>query len=94
MNLIHLKYREDFGHDVYLQLFNTGKHFPRLLRKRSLFQFSLSWNDYPSWPYVQITFGNSGIFSFMFWVYKFGFDFDFCSYTWKMYREENNEETT
>ena len=57
----------------------------------SLLQFSISWNDYPSWPYLQITFGSNGVFSILFWVYKFGLDVDILSRTWKWYYEQETE---
>jgi hypothetical protein len=82
MNLIQFKHRQDFGHDWYVQILNTGKHVPKFIRHRSLLQFSVSWNDYPSGPYVQITMGSNGLFGALFWVYKFGCDVDLISRTW------------
>lgn len=84
MKLLRLKYREDFGHDYYTQIF-TGKRW-------TLIQTSVSWNDFPSWPYVQITMGSNGLFGIMFWVYKFGFDLDIMSRTWRWdYAEKLDE---
>ena len=82
MKLLQFKHRFDFGHEFYVQILNTGRHFPKLLKERSLLQLSVSWNESPSWPYMQITSGGAGPFSFMIWVYKFGFDFDILSRTW------------
>jgi hypothetical protein len=45
-------------------------------------QVSLSWNDDPGLPYIQITSGNTGLLGIMLWIYKFGFDLDFMSRTW------------
>ena len=72
--LIQFNTRKDYGIDFYIQFLN--------LKKWSLLQISLSWNDYPSFPYIQITSGNGGLMSFMFWVYRFGLDIDFVSRTW------------
>lgn len=72
--LIHITHRRDFGHDIYVQLLN--------IRKWSLLQFSISWNDDPCFPYLQITSGANGLLGFMFWVYKFGVDFDVISRTY------------
>ena len=66
--------REDFGTEWYLQLFFTDRW--------ALIQTSVSWNEYPSHPYIQISFGNSSLLSVIFWVYKFGFDIGFIERTW------------
>ena len=104
MNLIQFKYREtlikynhreDFGHDWYVQILNTGKHFPKPIRNKSVFQISVSWNDYPSWPYIQIQSGGGTVLSILFWGYKFGIDIDVLSHTWNWdyMREEDGKET-
>ncbi len=67
-------YREDFGHEWYIQLFFTDRW--------ALLQTSISWNDFPSWPYIQIKSGSGDVLSILFWAYKFGFDIDFISRTW------------
>ena len=84
MKLIEFKHRYDFGHDWYLQVLN--------LKKWSLFQLSVSWNDYPGWPYLQVTFGSNGLFSILFWAYKFGLDVDILSRTWNWNYLENVDE--
>lgn len=85
MNLINLKYREDFGHEWYVQILN--------IKGWSLLQGSVSWNDFPGMPYLQITFGSNGFFSILFWIYKFGIDIDIFSRTWKWdYLKELEEE--
>lgn len=88
MKILRLKHRYDFGHDYYVQFFNTGKHWPGLLKNRSLLQFSVSWSDEPSWPYLQIVSGGNSPFGFLFWVHKFGFDLDIMGITWNFYRLE------
>jgi hypothetical protein len=94
MNLIKFKHREDFGHEYYVQILN--------IKRRSLLQFSVSWCDYSSWPYIQITSGGNGLLSILFWAYKFGFDIDVLSRTWswdhlkdpEVDEEENVQQTT
>lgn len=78
-DIIRFNHRQDFGDDWYFQLFNIK------FKKSywSLIQVSVSWNDYPGMPYLQITFGSNGFFSILFWVYKFGLDVDILSRTWK-----------
>jgi len=85
MKLINFKHREDFGHDYYIQVL-TAKDW-------SLLQLSISWNDWPSWPYIQIKSGSGSTFSFMFWAYKFGLDIDILSRSWRWdYRDEQETE--
>ena len=82
MSLIKFKHREDFGHEYYVQILNTGKHVPKWFRDKSVLQVSVSWNDHPSWPYIQITSGSGTFLGVLFWGYKFGFDIDLLSRTW------------
>ena len=85
MKLINLKYREDFGHEHYVQILNV--------KNWSLLQVSVSWNDYPGWPYLQVTSGSSGLLGVLFWVYKFGLDIDILSRTWRWdYLKKEDEE--
>jgi len=74
MSLIKFNYKEDFGHEWYVQVLNV--------KNWSLLQGSVSWNDFPGWPYLQITFGSNGLFGILFWAYKFGLDIDILSRTW------------
>jgi hypothetical protein len=73
--LIELKHREDFGHEWYIQVLN--------IKGWSLLQASVSWNDYPSWPYIQIKSGSGSTISVLFWAYRFGFDIGLIERTWK-----------
>jgi len=85
MKLINLKHREDFGHDYYVQILNV--------KKWSLLQVSVSWNDSPSWPYLQVTSGSSGLLGVLFWAHKFGLDVDILSRTWRWdYLKKEDEE--
>ena len=74
MKLISVKHHYDYGHDWYVQVLHT-KHW-------ALFQGSVSWNDYASWPYLQIKCGCGGVLSVIFWTYKFGIDLGFFEHTW------------
>jgi hypothetical protein len=86
MSIIKFNKKEDFGTDYYFQVLNV--------RKWSLLQVSVSWNDYASLPYLQITFGSNGFFSILSWVYKFGFDVDLISRTWNFdYMNKIDDET-
>jgi len=85
MKLINLKHREDFGHDYYVQILNV--------KNWSLFQVSVSWNDQPSLPYLQVTSGSNGLLGVLFWAYKFGLDIDILSRTWRWdFTKEVDEE--
>jgi len=85
MKWFDYKHRYDFGHEWYAQLLNV--------KNWSLLQVSVSWNDYPGWPYLQVTSGSSGLLSVLFWAYKFGLDIDILSRTWKWdYRDETKEQ--
>jgi hypothetical protein len=85
MSLIQLRHRYDFGHEVYVQIVNV--------KRWSLLQVSVSWNDYPSLPYLQITSGSNGLLGILFWAYKFGFDIDVFSRTWNWnYLKESEEQ--
>ena len=87
MKLISFKHQEDFGHDWYVQILHT--------KQWALFQASVSWNDYPSWPYLQIKSGSGSTLSIMFWAYRFGFDAGVIERTWNWdYLEEKDEDET
>ncbi len=74
MKLINFRHREDFGHEWYVQILNV--------KDWSLLQASVSWNDYPGWPFIQIKSGSGSTLSVMFWAYKFGFDIGIIERTW------------
>jgi len=74
MKLINFRHREDFGHEWYVQILNV--------KDWSLLQASVSWNDYPGWPFIQIKSGTGTTLSIMFWAYKFGFDIGIIERTW------------
>jgi len=74
MKLISLKYREDYGHEWYVQVLHN--------KRWTLLQASVSWNEYAGWPYIQIKSGTGTLLSIMVWVYRFGFDIGVCEHTW------------
>ena len=76
--LIICAHRYDFGQDWYASIIN--------IRKWSLLQVSVSFNDHPSWPYLQIRSGSGDVLNVLFWAYKFGFDFTLISRTWNWAR--------
>ena len=85
MKLISLKHRYDYGHDWYAQLLHT--------KSWALFQGSVSWNDYPSWPYLQIKCGCGSTISVVFWVYKFSIDLGLIERTWNWGFINDKDET-
>jgi len=99
MRLINLKHRYDFGHDWYVQILNTGRHFPRPFKNISLLQISISWNDFSSYPYLQIKSGTGDVLDVLFWAYKFGLDVTILGRTWnwdfiKDIQWDDDDETT
>jgi hypothetical protein len=87
MNIIKFKHRYDFGHDWYVQILN--------IKNYSLLQVSVSWMDQPCSPYIQMSCGNGHLLSILSWVYKFGFDIDLLSRTWRWdHLEEVDEKET
>lgn len=73
--ILNLKHRYDFSHDWYAQFIN--------IKGWTLIQTSVSWGDFPSWPYLHVKFGTGSAFSLIFCVYKFGFDIGLIERTWK-----------
>ena len=75
MKLFDYKKKEDYGMEHVFTLLK-GK-------RRSFLQVSFSWNDYPGWPHLQITFGSGRLFGMFAYCWKFGFDVDLFSHTWR-----------
>jgi len=76
MKLIKFHRDQDWGQDYYLQvLFN---------KRWALFQGSVSWCEYPGWPYLQIKFGMGSLISILFQAHKFGFSIGLFERTWKL----------
>ena len=74
MKLISFKYREDYGHEWYVQILHN--------KRWALLQASVSWNEYPSWAFVQVKSGMGTLLSIMVCVYKLGFDIGVREHTW------------
>ncbi len=74
MNLIQFNHRKDFGDDWYVQIIN--------IKRISLLQISISWNDFKSWPYFQLKSGTGDVLDIIFWLYKFGIDVTILGRTW------------
>jgi len=85
MNLIKFSRRDDYGTDLYMQVCFT-KHW-------ALLQASISWCEYPGWPYIQIKSGSGSLLSILFWAYKFGFDIGILERTWDWGRCDDWQET-
>ena len=85
MKLFNFKHTEDWGHDYYAQVLSV--------KGWSLLQVSVSWNDYPEWPYIQIKSGSGSTLSILFWVYRFGLDVDILSRTWNWDYEKETDYT-
>ena len=85
MKLINFEHKYDYGHDWHVQILNV--------KGWSLLQVSVSWNDYPGWPYIQIKSGTGSTLSILFWAYKFGLDIDILARTWKWYYEKETDYT-
>jgi hypothetical protein len=74
MKLISFNHREDYGTELYVQVLHT--------KRWALLQASVSWNEYPSWAFVQVKSGMGTLLSIMVCVYKLGFDIGVCEHTW------------
>ncbi len=81
--LIKFIHKEDYGNNYYVQVLN--------IKKWSLFQTSVSWNDF-GMLYLQITMGSNGLFGFMLCLGKFGIDFDILSRTYSFDYYLKNED--
>ena len=76
MKLIRFHKDQDWGQDYYLQVLFT--------KRWALFQGSVSWCEYPGWPYLQIKFGMGSLFCILFQAHKFGFSIGLFERTWKL----------
>jgi len=83
VKLITLKHHEDYGHNWYVQVLHT--------KQWALFQCSVSWMDFPSWPYLQIKSGTGSTLSILFWAYRFGIDVGIIERTWNWDCREDSE---
>ena len=74
MNLIKFNKLVDYGTEWQVKILTN--------KKRSLLQVSVNWMDHPDWPFFQVRLGHGGIFNFVFWSYKFGFEMSILDRTW------------
>ena len=93
MNLINFNCRKDFGTEYYLQLIQFGRHFPHPLKDKSVFQIAVSFDDYASWPYIQLTAGSNGLLGMLLAVHRFSLSFDLIAHTWNYNYLQDAEET-
>jgi hypothetical protein len=80
MKLFDFRVSEDFGKEYIFTLLK-GK-------KRSFFQLSLDWHEYPSGVYLQIAMGNNRFLDILFWCWRFGFAFELFGITWGSWEKE------
>lgn len=90
MKLINFNCRKDFGTEYYLQLIQLGKHLPRPLKDKTVFQIAVSFDDYASWPYIQLTAGSNGLLGMLLAVHRFSLSFDLIAHTWNYNYLENS----
>jgi hypothetical protein len=80
MKLFQYKCRKDFGVEHIFFLLR-GKKF-------SLLQFSVSCDDYPSFPYIQVSSGNNGLLDILCYVYRFSFNVELIGRNWEHYLDK------
>jgi hypothetical protein len=85
MKLFGYKRHEDFGTEHIFSILR-GRNF-------SLLQVSVGWDDYASWPYIQVSSGNNSLLDVLFYVYRFSLSFELFARNWVHYLErmENGE---
>jgi len=74
MKLIDYFVRRDFGIEYCFAICK--------FKRKSLIQFSFGWCEYPASPLIHFTMGNTGLLSFILYVYKFSFCFDLITWNW------------
>ena len=75
MKLFDYRYRDDYGKDYYFFFLKCKKY--------TVLQMSFNTCEYPGWPHLQITFGSGRLFGVFAYAWKFGFDIDLFSHTWR-----------
>ena len=79
MKLFDYRKVEDFGVEYTFTLIK-GK-------RRSFFQISFDWTEYPSDFYIQIGIGNNRLIDILFYCWKIGFTFELFGITWGSWNE-------
>ena len=75
MKLFDYRCVDDYGKDYYLFFLKTKTY--------TALQMSFSTCEYPGWPHLQITLGSGSLFGMFAYAWKFGFDLDLFSHTWR-----------
>jgi hypothetical protein len=81
MKLFDYYKKEDYGIEHIFTLLKS--------KRRSFIQVSFDWSEYPSGPYLQISFGNNRLIDILFWCWKAGFCVELFGFTWNSWDEEN-----
>jgi hypothetical protein len=74
MKLIKFSTHRDYGVDRYVQVLFT--------KSWAFFQGNIGWNDFASWPYINLKSGTGSLLSFTFWIYKLNIELGFIERTW------------
>ncbi len=74
MRFIKFSTHRDYGVDRYVQVLFT--------KRWALFQGNIGWNDYSSWPYINLKSGTGSLLSFTLWVYRLNIELSFIERTW------------
>jgi hypothetical protein len=88
MKLIKFAKREDFGTDWYVQVLFT--------KSWAFFQGNIGWNNFASWPYINLKSGTGSLLSFIFWIYKLNIELGFIerAWNWDYLKDIDWDETT
>ena len=68
--------RDDYGTDLYFSFLKTQSY--------TLLQLSVSYCEFASWPYLQITMGQNSLFGTFCYFWRLGFDFTILGRTWRV----------
>lgn len=74
MKLIQLIKDTRYGEQLSITLLHTKSY--------SFLQLALSWDDAPSWPYLQLTSGYGRVLGLLCSVHRFSFDIELLARTW------------
>ena len=76
MKILDFEKRTDYGTDYYFSFLKTQQY--------TALQISVSYCEFASWPYLQITVGQNKLLGFFCYVWKIGADIDIVSRTWRV----------
>ncbi len=80
MKIFTFEKRTDFGTDLHFSFLKTSKY--------TALQVSVSYDDYASWPYLQIMMGQNSLLGIFFYFWKLGFDCAILGRTWRFLNED------